>query len=62
MRAVFCDISKAFDRVCHTGLLYKLRAAGVTGNVLEWFKKYLSDWKQRFLPIKSCLYMGELVC
>jgi hypothetical protein len=22
---IFCDISKAFDRVWHTGLLYKLR-------------------------------------
>ena len=47
VRAVFCDISKAFDRVWHTGLLYKLRAAGVTGNVLQWFKKYLPDRKQR---------------
>ena len=47
MRAAFCDISKAFDRVWHTGLLYKLRAAGVTGNVLQWFKNYLSDRKQR---------------
>ena len=47
VRAVFCDISKAFDRVWHTGLLYKLRTAGVTGNVLQWFKNYLSDRKQR---------------
>ena len=47
VRAVFCDISKAFDRVWHTGLLYKLRAAGVTGNVLQWFKNYLSGRKQR---------------
>ena len=47
VRAVFCDISKAFDCVWHTGLLYKLRAAGVTGNVLQWFKNYLSDRQQR---------------
>ena len=47
VRAVFCNISKAFDRVWHTGLLYKLRAAGVTSNVLRWFKNYLSDRKQR---------------
>ena len=58
----FCDISKAFDRVWHTGLLYKFRAAGVTGNILQWFKNYLSDWKQRFLPIKSCSYMDKHVC
>ena len=47
VRAVFCDISKAFDRVWHTGLLYKLRAAGITGYVLQWFKNYHSDRKQR---------------
>ena len=47
VRAVFCDISKAFDRVWHAGLLYKLRAAGVTGEVLAWFKSYLSNRRQR---------------
>ena len=47
VRAVFCDISKAFDSVWHAGLLYKLEAAGVTGEVLAWFKNYLSDRKQR---------------
>ena len=47
VRAVFCDISKAFDRVWHTGLLYKLQAAGVTGDPLAWFKNYLSYRKQR---------------
>ena len=30
MRAVFCDISKAFDRVWHRGLLYKLRRIGIS--------------------------------
>ena len=43
----FCDISKAFDRVWHAGLLLKLEAAGVTGEVLTWFKSYLSHRKQR---------------
>ena len=38
VRAVFCDISKAFDRVLHAGLLLKLQAAGVSGKVLAWFK------------------------
>ena len=37
VRAVFCDISKAFDRLWLSGLLHKLRAAGVTGNILNWF-------------------------
>ena len=47
VRAVFCDISKAFDRVWHAGLLLKLQSAGVTGRVLDWFKSYLSDRRQR---------------
>ena len=47
VRAVFCDISKAFDRVWHAGLVHKLRAAGVTGTLLDWFRNYLSDRRQR---------------
>ena len=42
-RVVFCDISKAFDRVWHAGLTCKLEAAGVTRKLLEWFKNYLLD-------------------
>ena len=29
MRAIFCDISKAFDRVWHKGLLFKLESVGI---------------------------------
>ena len=47
VRAVFCDISKAFDRVWHAGLIHKLEAAGVAGEVLIWFRNYLSDRRQR---------------
>ena len=34
MRVVFCDISKAFDRILHEGLLKKLKAAGITWHLL----------------------------
>ena len=46
VRVVFCDISKAFDRVWHAGLLHKLQAAGVLGNLLRWFNSYLTNRKQ----------------
>ena len=46
---IFCDLSKAFDRVWHKGLLFKLQTYGVTGNLLEWFKSYLSDRKQKVI-------------
>ena len=47
IRAVFFDISKAFDRVWHRGLLAKLEGAGISGPLLHWFSEYLSHRKQR---------------
>ena len=44
---VFCDISKAFDRVWHKGLLFKLRQNGIEGNLLCWLSNYLSGRQQR---------------
>ena len=49
IRVVFLDISKAFDRVWHKGLLHKLKACGITGRLLEWLKDYLSDRQQRVI-------------
>ena len=54
VRAIFCDISKAFDRVWHEGLLFKLKSAGVSGSLLTWFSDYLNDRKQStVLPCAS---------
>ena len=47
LRIVFLDISKAFDRVWHKGLLFKLKSVGISGNLLNWFTNYLSDRYQR---------------
>ena len=43
MRIVFGDISKAFDRVRHQGLLHKLECAGITGNINNSLSSYLSN-------------------
>ena len=47
VRAIFCDISKAFDRVWHKGLLFKLRSVGISGTLLQWLASYLNNRKQR---------------
>lgn len=46
---VFCDVSKAFDRVWHKGLLLKLKQHGISGNLLSWINSYLSNRKQKVL-------------
>ena len=45
--AVFFDLSKAFDRVSHSRLLYYLHKIGITGPLHKWFSDYLSARKQR---------------
>ena len=49
IRVIFLDISKAFDRVWHTGLLFKLEKCGIRGRLLDWFKSYLKDHLQRVI-------------
>ena len=44
---VFLNISKAFDKVWHKGLLYKLKSVGIRGALLSWFESYLSNRQQR---------------
>ena len=45
VRAAFLDISKAFDKVWHQGLLYKLKQNGILGNLLETLSNFLIDRK-----------------
>ena len=47
VRTVSLDISKAFDKVWHQGLLYKLKQNGISGNLLETLSDFLKDRKQR---------------
>ena len=47
VRRVFLDISKAFDKVWHDGLLYKLKRNGINGDLLKLIESFLSDRYQR---------------
>ena len=41
MRGVFLDISKAFDKVWHEGLLLKLSLNGISGNLVKLLLDFL---------------------
>ena len=47
--AVFLDFSKAFDKVWHKGLLYKLDRYGVNGSFLKLMASYLGGREQRVI-------------
>ena len=46
VRGVFLDISKAFDKVWHNGIIYKLKQNGVVGDLLDTLTNFLKDRKQ----------------
>ena len=45
--AVFLDISKAFDKVWHDVLIFKLKQNGFSGSLLQLFENYLLNRNQR---------------
>ncbi len=49
VRVVFFDMSKAFDKVWHEGLLFKLQAAGIRGDLLAFLSNYLTNRKQKVI-------------
>ena len=49
VRSVFLDISKAFDKLWHEGLLFKLRSMGISGELYNLLGNYLSGRFQRVI-------------
>ena len=70
VRSVFLDISKAFDKVWHEGLIFKLEQNGISGPLLNFFSNYLCNRKQRvvlngsvssFFEIESGVPQGSVL-
>ena len=53
---VFCDVSKAFDRVWHKGLVFKLKQHEISGSLLDWITDCLSNRSQ---PLLFLIYVNE---
>ena len=70
VRGVFQDISKAFDKMWHEGLLFKLKSHGSGGKLLNLFENYLQERQHRVVinghsssweVIKSCVPKGSVL-
>ena len=49
MDIVLHDFSKAFDKVTHKHLFYKLHRYGIRGNHLKWIESFLTGRTQKVL-------------
>ena len=47
VRSVFFGISKAFDKLWHDGIIYKLTQNGISENLLNLLEDFLKGRKQR---------------
>ena len=54
VRGIFLDVSKAFDKVRHDGLIFKLRQNGICYEMINILKDFLSDRKQRVVLNCHC--------
>jgi hypothetical protein len=45
--SVFLDFAKAFDKVPAERLLKKVKAHGISGELLLWIRNWLTGWRQR---------------
>ena len=50
--AVYIDFAKAFDTVCHSKLILKLKAYGMAPQILKWLSSFLNGHSQ-------CVYIGN---
>lgn len=51
---VYLDFQKAFDKVPHKKLLFKLREMGITGQIYDWISDWLNDREQRVVLLGRC--------
>ena len=70
VRGVFLDLCKAFDKVWHDGLIYKLKSLGISGSLLKLIQNYLDEQCKRVLlngqmsewkPVKAGVPQGSIL-
>ena len=52
--AILLDFNKAFDKVSHEKLIYKLHGYGIRGKTLTWIKAFLNERSQTVVLEGDC--------
>ena len=52
---IFFDIFKAFNKIRHNGLIFKLCQNGILNEMINILEDFLSDRKQRVALVSICL-------
>ena len=60
VRGIFLDISKAFDKVWHDGLVLKLRENGICGEMINILEDFLSKRKKRVVLNGQCSSWADI--
>ena len=60
VRGIFRDISKAFDKVWHDGLIFKLRQNGISGDIINILQDFLRNRKQRVVLNGQCSSWADI--
>ena len=55
-----CDISKAFDKVWHTGLLHKLKCYGISGQIYSLISSFDRKSSQEY-PVNTGIPQGSIL-
>ena len=64
------DISKAFDRVLHAGLLHKIRSYGILGQIFGLISSFLSNRQHQVVlygkssqeyPVNAGVHQGSIL-
>ena len=67
---IYCDFMKAFDKVPHNRLIYKIKHYGIDGNILGWIEDFLynrtqtviiNDSKSRTARVTSGIPQGSVL-
>ena len=60
VRAVFLDISQAFDKLWYEGIIYKLKHNGISVNLLKLQTIFLKNRKQSVVVNGQCLSLPNV--